>query len=148
MSNAPKAKMISYEEYKTCTEIYTSWLMVTAEDHGSTIQSSRPIEPVEARSGRPRKSAARKKWAKDRDAAAAANSTPDGRPIHLMSSREILKQGEFLSRLLETITMPRAVWQGYMWALAGRQQYAAKYARIELREDMEIDGHVDFIGVL
>jgi hypothetical protein len=82
------------------------------------------------------------------DAAAASNTTADGRSIHLVSSAEILKQAEFLSRRTETIVMPRPVWQSYKRALAGQKQYAARYAEEALVENAEVDGHVAFIEVL
>jgi hypothetical protein len=144
-----EAKMTPCEVYKASTEIFVSWLCVTAADHGSATKSSRPIDAVKSRAGiRPSKPAARRKWIKGRDAANAANLTTDGRAIYLVSSQEILRQAEYIFKLSDTITLPRLVWQAYKRALAGWKLYAAKYAHTELHENTEIDGHIAFIGVL
>jgi hypothetical protein len=144
--------MSAYFRYKESTDVFTSWICISAADHGSEVTTSRPIDPVQARAGkRPNGGKARRKWKADREAAAAANhanSTADGRPIYLVSSEEILKQAEFLSKLTDTIIMPRPVWQAFKQALAGRKMYAKRYAKEVLGEDEEEDGHIAFIRIL
>lgn len=89
------SKMSGSLAYRENMDIYTSWLCVTAVDHGSELTNSRPIDPVEARAGkRPNGRKAGQRWRAERNAAAAANeanNTADGRPIYLVSSAEITK---------------------------------------------------------
>ncbi|KAH7069169.1 hypothetical protein BKA63DRAFT_556486 [Paraphoma chrysanthemicola] len=146
--------MVGYDVYKPATDVFLSWLCITAADNGAEVESSRPIDPVYARAGKRRGNAKSRKRDKAKPEAAfvanAANNTSDGRPIYLVSSEEILRLAKYLSRLATTVVMPRTVWQAYKQALAGRREYAERYARDTLDDGdvEEEDGHVAFIGLL
>jgi hypothetical protein len=134
----------SYLAYRADTEVVTSWICLTGEDHGNTIVSTRPIDPPGARAGRrPRGGKVLNRWLAARDAAAvveAADTTADGRPLYDVSSAEILRQAIFLSQLDHTIVMPRAVWNAYKRTLAARRKRAAKSVHKEEDGDENDDG--------
>jgi hypothetical protein len=96
--------------------------------------------------------AARRRWQADRDRLAAqiaaGERTEEGRLIYLISSESLLKHAKHLSELKDRVVMPHAVWRAYKEALAGRKEYAARYALESLGEHADQDGHVAFIAVL
>lgn len=149
--------MGGYESYKFETSVVVSWVLQTAKDHGNDVQTtgSGPANPPATGSTRlkGRNRTLAKRAAKQRSAIPEAfrAAAPEGDaqpPKYEISTEEILNQTRFLSALRTTLVMPRSVWRCYKSAIAARRRYADRYAKDQLADPRDNEGHLYFNWVL
>jgi hypothetical protein len=130
-----------YERYKEDTITWLTWLIQTAVDHGSRVDTLGRLK------GKKRKQAKEAGLGKGKGAASikVKNLAPGRFEI---STEEILQAAEYLAALDIKFTMPQNVHRSYKSALAMRIRYNKRYENDPNSDPRSNEGHRWFISIM
>jgi hypothetical protein len=130
-----------YERYKEDTITWLTWLIQTAVDHGSRVDTLGRLK------GKERKQAKEAGLGKGKGAASIkVKNLAAGR--FEISTEEILQAAEYLAALDIKFTMPQNVHRSYKSALAMRIGYNKRYENDPHSDPRSNEGHRWFISIM